>query len=670
VSQSNAAVDKWIIVAGNSDRLVNFEEFSTGGVRGKRVHAGLWRGDFTARPELAEQLISVVRALARKWSWASLNSCRFALRDFFRFLDAYEAHSGRTIDLAAIGESLGMSWRRPVDDKWPAPKKNAWRHMRQILYAAHNQYFAAESRFVWPVVSDKKPSERDCPTRDEARAALTLLKREAQAVFARWKRADDLAKSGKSLLTGWNGATRRPTYYVTEADCYATYYQIIATTGIASPTIQDIRRALGHPPSSILPASWTRTGISISALQEGRYPKAWDLNCLSQLFMARTGWNASTVFALDISNETWCKPHGDPAHDLWILESWKERSTEWQQTICRGRVTTGPLSIVTALLQRTEPLRQSLRSGTAQHSAGVSAEKLLSSPWIGLHGMSNSSHIIDIGRRHSEPSKYWHALVAKHNAEVDRKNVDVDELNRTAVGTSKLCKRFQRIPEGMVPSDWRDIYADFVFVDSRYSWVAVQWALGHKHILSTRNYLRKNLWRRYSEDKLLEVQTHLFNDLRHGRLDVVVLRSRIEFNYEPSEFDLRRLREHRQTIRESELTISGYFCSTPRNPPKEIDPGNPSDGSMVCRRGERCAGCPVAIAVDPLHMVKRKVEIERLRRNMSLTVWTESHLGSDLEILNADLKQWDAADIASYVRYWTEEFDQGRRILNPWSSAN
>jgi len=162
----------------------------------------------------------------------------------------------------------------------------------------------------------------------------------------------------------------------------------------------------------------------------------------------------------------------------------------------------------------------------------------------------------------------------------------------------------------------------------------------------------------------------LVNELRHQRLEVTVIRARVEFDFHAGEEDIERVHASRRRINESELSPCGYLCRAPRRPPKEIDIGNPSDGTMICRRGERCPGCPIAVAVDAFHMVKRAVEIELLRESMSLSVWSDSHLPGDLEVLHNDLAQWEKAEVDRYREYWLEEFRSGRRLINPWSSMN
>jgi hypothetical protein len=218
-----------------------------------------------------------------------------------------------------------------------------------------------------------------------------------------------------------------------------------------------------------------------------------------------------------------------------------------------------------------------------------------------------------------------------------------------------------RIPVTMTPSDWRDIYAHFVFKDSRYSWVLVQWALGHKHMRSTRNYLRSRLWRHYSENKLTNLITVVIDGIEvHARVDATIIRASVEFNHVADEADLTRLKNHRIAVQERELSYTGHACSDPFHPPQEIDPGNPADGTKRCRRSDRCPSCPLAQAIDSWHMSKRVAELQWLRTQVSEVIWCESHYSVDLESLQAELKQWPADHVAAQIEHWEHAITSGK----------
>ncbi|MBD8881858.1 hypothetical protein IHE49_15330 [Rhodanobacter sp. 7MK24] len=669
------------MVAPKQGQPVDFSELWVGASAQRTGRGGqFWNGGFAGRPVLADQLWPAIKLGAVSRGYSALHICLGGLREFWRFLDGYEQRFGAVQSLADIDEVKGLLWLHPPDDgDWKAPTLSYYSQCRFILQQALALTSGKDRLFVWPPYPDRNYTVgKDVPDQAQSRAALTLLKREAQAIYARWRRADALAAEGRNLMQ--LPRKRRNSFgTVTEADVHATYRAVIVQTGDPLPTISGIRVALGLRPHHNLPFFWACLGLTLMDIQLGLYPSMDDLQCLSQLFMARSGWNPSTVAALNISNPNWAVSHGDPAHDLWMIESWKERSRDWQQTICRGRMTTAPLQIVRALLGRTEALRSLLSIDASRAKDCTNVERALCSPWLAAGQKNCTGLVVALGTDETRPSVYWRRCVRQHNEEARAMNAAIDRDNaiiaannatRPEASPRTLLVRRTLIPESMTPSDWRDIYANFVFVESRYSWVMVQWALGHKHLTSTRHYLRSKLWRRFSEKKLLDVQVTMFDELRHGRLDLVVVRARVELGVDPSDDDRARLDAHRQVIHARELTSSGYQCQRPFHPPQEIDPGNPSDGTMRCRRGERCPGCPQAYAVDSFAMVKRLVELERIRCQVSMVIWIESQLAGDLDMLQHDLRQWPEEEVARHRRYWEAEFESGRRVLDPWSGHN
>jgi hypothetical protein len=611
-----------------------------------------WKGAFRGRPALAEALWPAICDALIGRKPAQFVGSATALRAFFRFLEKYEGLGFAPVDrLEDVTIAMSVLWLTPIDSAWePMRDRKAYEAVGNLLRTARRQRFDQETVWDWhPYPAADITYSKDLPTETQTREAFHLLKREVRATFARWARADALAIVGRNLLeiprrANFEGAF---SFEPTEADAHATYRALIERTGDPLPTVYDLRRVLGLDETRTdMPKWWPRHGtghpregksMTIRDLQDGLYPSIDDVDCLAVLFTARSGWNPSTVSDLDISNPSWARPHGDMNAGLYLIESWKERSKAWQWTLSQAKTSTGAYAIVSTLLQRGAPLRELVERDASRCDKPAIA---LRSPWVAASSGTQGQVMVRHSDAQGEQSGYWKALVRRHNASTPPQ---------------------KHIPETMTPSDWRDLYANYVFLDSRYSWVMVQWALGHKHMASTRHYLRNLLWRRYSEKKLAEVVTLTLEGIEaHGRFDVVVIRAKVEFDYVPTVADLARVEKHREVMHERELTYTGYRCTNRFHPPKEIDPGNPSDGTKACRRGDRCPGCPLAQAIDSLHMSKRVAELRWLRREVSATLWAESQYASDLDGLEADLTQWPADEVAAQIAHWDAEIQNGR----------
>lgn len=621
-----------------------------------------WGGSFSGRTELADVLWPMMRMRFRGLAQKTLKIYLAHLRQFWRFLDAYEDWTqGVAVQFQDITYVMGTLWcHPPTPDAWAPPSSPVALWMPGSLLRDCHRQAGTEVTFLWPSISEEPSTPKEVADAVQAKAALNLLKRQAQAIYARWNRADRLAATGRNLLNCPRDGANRLGFTPVEADYHATYRAFIERVGDPLPKARELYAALGSN-SRVNPLFWKANWAD---LQAGLYPTSQDLFCLSQLFMARSGWNASTVFALDIGNSNWAVPLPG-ALDLIRIESWKERSHTWQDTVCRARLTTGPFHIVCTLLQRTAPLRALLVSDAARLSSGV-VQDALRSPWLAANASSKSDCVVALsaGLRFNA---WWRTQVADHNRIAAEWNKRVNLDNRKRLRAQKglvegqaLTSHKVEIPHNMTPGDWRDIYAGFVFVDSGYSWLLTQWALGHKHLSSTRHYLRSRLWRRFSENKLREAQSAILGQIETGDLDLALLRCKLDLGVEPSAEDRARLAAFRALVKREEITPSGYHCGTPMHPPPEMDPGNPSDGTMRARCGDRCSGCPFGTAVDFDYIAKALVAHRWKRCEMSAAAWEESQFPAQMDMLAHDLTQWPDDEVAARIAHWEAEFDCGR----------
>lgn len=628
------------------------------------------KGEFSGRPAIADALWPALKQLSRDWAGLTLRSHKYSLQEFFRFLDSFEELLQPVAGLQDCGELTAIFWLTPPREglTWDRPTYTHLNQTGRILARAH-RIAGTRDTFRWPVMTFEKASEKTYANDAQAREALTVLKRKAQGILARWATADRMAAAGRNLLEITAGPRGLVDVGVSKEDLHATYRAIVAKSGDPLPGPEKVAAELGNP-SGRLPAYWF---LPIAELQAGLYPTVEDLCCFACLIMARTGWNPSTVLSIDVSNSDWAVRHGDPESDLWRLIAWKERAKAWQDTLCRGRHTTGPYHLVGALIDRSAPLR---RLAEEYPERFLSPKELAGkSPFLAAAQKNKMGSVVALlpNGRDGLTSKWWRSVRDEHNRSVDEasKKVVAAMMKNGASGSKDASARARvRIPDDMIPSDWRDLYAAFVFVDSRYSWLMVQWALGHKRLSSTRHYLRSRLWRKFGEERLAAVQDLMVSQIEDGELNYPVMRAKLEFGHEASPEDLARLKAFREGRKSNVQTPSGYDCTTPFNPPKELDPGNPSDGSMRARCGDRCPGCPCAIAFNPSAMAKRLVRLRMIRSEISLAAWHESQFASDIECLENDLLQWPEETVKGLIDRWQSAFSTGEERLNPWAGLN
>lgn len=410
--------------------------------------ADRWKGGFRGRPMLADALWPSLSAWLKGKAPEAFRRTLYALREFWRFLDGYERAGFGPIDaLSDLTGELGVLWLRP-NSPWPrVSRKSAYVFIGTLIRLSRREMQGSGDVFLWPPFwSSNSLEPKDLPSEQGVRNALSLLKDATYAIYRRWQRADSLAADGRDLTKLTPGELRSMAHlgHLTEADAHTTYRKIVEESGNALASTEEVGKAFGLQCYTALPWWWPchagKSGspngkkVSIRELQSGLYPTVEDVDTLSQLFIARTGWNPGTVLNLDTTNDSWARRHGDISADLWIIEALKDRGQTWQWTVFLGRLTTGPYQIVKTLLERTTALRGLVSRETKRCSVPTIA---LRSPWIAAGRGHESGKVI---ARHTQvlgpSSMHWSLMVKKHNAS---------------------CPEHRKVPEGMTPSDWRHI---------------------------------------------------------------------------------------------------------------------------------------------------------------------------------------------------------------------
>ncbi|WP_158659453.1 hypothetical protein, partial [Pseudomonas amygdali] len=353
-----------------------------------------WSGPFSGRPQLANDIFDTVRLVTSPRTPQGIRALLHCLRTFWRFLDAFEKaleESGdakKVESIANIDTVHGVRWSSPTGDGWGAPRPEAYRTVLNILQTSRTQVGAAP--LYWPPAKNSDRVNRaDAPIKDQGILLIKLLTKSAHAIWERWRVADVLAEQGRVLLEF--SVEQLSQVEVTVADIHATYREIIRRTGEPAPILSSVLEHMGirtlprwwprHPPGH------SREGKSVNIendLLPGLYPTAEDMYCLASLFMARSGWNPSTLFSMDCSNsDTWFRPYSDK---LAYIYSYKDRSKSWQDTVSPMGGSTHCYQIVKRLTERSEPLREKLFEDAARCELPDLAAK---TPWLSCRDSKN-----------------------------------------------------------------------------------------------------------------------------------------------------------------------------------------------------------------------------------------------------------------------------------------
>ena len=596
-----------------------------------------WGGAFRGRPVLADELWPHLQASSAYMRPEGIRGRRSQLRALFRFFDGYEHLFGDAIDrLSDVKDVHGILWQKPPNDAtWGPVNGNVYSEVKRLVSLAKAD---AGAPFWWPS-SGRAVLRPDSPDAQHVRALLHGLKREAQGIFARWQRADEAAATGNSLV-GVAGKRLRGTP-VSDADCHRTYRDVVAASGEPLPSQRQLAEALGF---KNIPDWWPTTFKDLVA---GLYPTSADLAIFASLFMARSGWNPSTVLALDITDDDWAILHGSDRNALRWIQSFKVRSNAWQDTLSPERLTTGCYNIIKQLIERTSALRSVIDRDSGRCRLPAIA---LRSPWLAATAGDDSVFVLTRPETINITLRAIVKSVNDRNAEIAERSGRTSDRDRAAFV----------IPGNFTSSDFRDGFAAFVFQNSRYSWALTQWSLNHKYPSTTRRYLRSRAWQNHTREALRRFGTVLFDEIEvHRRVDPTVLRA-LASGHEVSPAQVASLDDYRSR------SYVGMACADPRRPDQHIDPTHPKDGTTLCINGHRCASCSQGVVLNDslTHLAKRVAELVWLKRHASLAEWSDSSHEADLLVLQATLRQWPTGEVDPHITHWAGEIESGRhRVL-------
>jgi hypothetical protein len=613
----------------------------------KRNHR--WAGDFTGRPGLADDLFDAMRGTALNKKPGAIRTLLTHLRHFWRYLDAFEASQSilsinRVDSVAQLEHVHGVMWSRPMSNEYAPAFPEVYRAIYLIIQISLKNLKLPP--LFWPPVPNRDfLTRKDTPSIDHGIKLVRILTREAHAIWKRWERADSLAEVGRVLDPQNFGRIYR--LNVTEADVHATFRELIRRSGNPLPSLAELYSFVGMSSWTSAPRWWPRHPVGHERegavvnieddLLPGLYPTATDLYCLSSLFMARSGWNPTTMLGLDCSTtELWCRPYGDSL--VW-MHSYKYRGGNWQDTISPENHAGHSYQIVIRLLKRSLPLRALLALDSSKCEL---PEIALRSPWVAAYDSKNIGVLADHSLKRIRD--YLKDLVDGYNA-------GKDVLDRLPV---------------FRPSDFRDVFADAVHRGGNYSILLTQIALGHKSLATTRRYLRSLAWRRESEGQLNFLVTALFDQIEvHKKIDFAVLRANMD-GVEITQEQINRLEVYRKN-----RTYSGLGCSDPTNPPEWIDPRNPRDGSEVCKQGHRCPSCPKGRVFDDSlpHIARYAAELEWKQKNYGDIRWYQSTDCLDLEVYRQTLKQWPASRVEKELEFWRSKLNSGEHSVLIFSAG-
>jgi hypothetical protein len=326
-----------------------------------------------------------------------------------------------------------------------------------------------------------------------------------------------------------------------------------------------------------------------------------------------------------------------------------------------------PPSIVLAWLERTAPLREQLKHDCAAanaelarlKAAGAALEIIerqfkamqtlqqgLRNVWLYVNGAGKINWI---------DGKLWSRYKTPGAERKQRSYLDrvIERLN------FERATRDEPVIGRVNPSDFRDIYARWVYIKTGGSIIAVMLALGHTSLRSTDSYVENNIFNAENDETIRRFLTHLFHELEQGRVDLTILAQLVRHGSLTPEMQT-RLDEYRRLIR-SRVKVG---CADGKHPPAHIAPDHEEGkwcGTQRCLRDCHNARF-LPESVDGIAM--RVEELVVMSDCLPLETWMRGEFEKELETgeyLLADLYPKDAVDKAR--GHWREQILAGKHVV-------
>lgn len=595
-----------------------------------------WKGPFTGRPILINELAPHLKATYGGTPQTTLRTLKQNLRAWWRLFDQYE-------DVAPVRMLEDIT---DVHGALVVRAKLAGSAVSGFLALVNRARTARHlPQLYWPT-----PQGNDAPSwlpdpKDVARL-YHHLKRQVFATLDRWSAADAAAQIGPD----WSGNfTSRPprTPWSTE-EMHATFRGIVRRCDHPCPDLTEAHAALGARDTKALQHRFT--------LVYGLYPCAADVKLFLYIFLLRTGWNAQVAIDLDISSDCVVPHPTSQAHH--VVRSVKTRGNTEQVAIGLNKSQLSPGNLIQALVERTKPLHEHLKAELAKREALLQ----VSSTDVELR-----LEVAELRRQVKSP---WLFVDAKRGARISSLNLNNYNGGGEGAVTFKTLLQdlneslpvVQTVDNRITLSDFRDAYVAFAYERSGYNWLVAKLAAGHMGIKSLKTYLRHRQWKAHGEKKVGAFTEAMWDEIKtHRVVDAAILHARVQRG---EITDAQR----RRWLAGKDRTRCGVGCKDFQHPPKHIVPEHrPGDGCRV----QRCTLCHHAVVLrDSLpHLARRKAELIFIKHHVSLTTWGQSSFEVELQSTDTTLGEFDAQEVQRQLAHWTAEIEAGRHVVFHFEGA-
>lgn len=666
---------------------VNLHPFADGETETPHPQGGgNWMGAFKGRPALIAELAPAVQARLTLATKQTCSSYLKALRKFWRTCDQLEAT--RTPDGQSVAQLTSVRDLTPLHEAAMHRDKFDRIGFGIIRNLSNDVRKLLKMRpLMWKTPRGQEPIRQLIPDA-HAKELKIAIKRDWERVRKTWERHDAI-QSGQEPDTLAEYQKQDP-ILVQE---YAAENQNLRKNWDHFARIQAATGKV-HPATKDLFEGETRTflrhrNLYVSQMRAIAFPTADDAHIAFHAALMRSGWNPSTLITgLDatLPNSLFVHPKDakqsvlavqeetapDDADDLEELNmQGSKRRAGGRMQFCMGlrKDPDCPPNIVAAYLKRTESLRAQLNLDVQEAQAAYQRLKDQDAPKDQINKQFKYLQTLQQGTRN-----VW-LYVDRRGAinwlDGTQWKTFYSPLATTARGlvsylellTHKL--NTQRESRGETPiavvtaSDFRDIYARWVYIQSGGNILAVMIALGHARLQTTGGYVDNTIFSAENDAAVRKFMTALFDELAIGRLDLAIL-AQLTRDGELTEDMLARLAEYRSLTR-SRIKVA---CADIRHPPASVDPDH-TEGKW-CGTHRCLKACPQArFLPESLDGIAMRVEeLMVLSDYMSIDAWGKGGFDRELDAGEYVLDElFKPEDVEPARAHWRERILAGQHVV-------
>lgn len=618
----------------------------------ERKGGARWSGPFSGRPALIQQLAPAIHEELRYAPRATASGFISSLRRWWRLFDTLEERAAQAGSAVARIESVAqlseLHGQAALDANFDA------HDIADLRRVADTTRQALGLRPLYWRGPGARDSKRHLPPPDKVRLIWQGLKRHWLATLDRWSNAEQLL-NGRAQSEHDEGLLRN----------YRRFDEAmnrVRLEGKPFPTAADIRNGLRQ-------FEFTNLGLHLHVLYGGFFPTSMDVRMAFQLCLASTGWNPQTMLDLAVdpdasapSRMPFLQSHPQDSA-RYVLQGFKSRGKSEHVIYGDWKTDRSPGVILKTLVERSWPLRralyQELEKATATYAQATSDGQ-------SLHELSKLRHVV--AKFQEGLRSPWLYCTARGEVEWlhegNYRVMPTDVTRRTSVldwlvdqiNASNRLEGASKVPY-IVPGDFRDAFAAFVWRSTGGSVLHVMKALGHRALRTAFTYLNNTAVNAESTKIFRTFSNALWKEIRvTRRLDMTVI-AKLTQDGTISADQRERLQQYR-ALKRSRI---GVGCKDPFNPPDSIAPDFVADGKAMCPV-QRCTLCfdHAVVLPDSLDgLAMRMAELDWLKEHMPIDAFTEREFQQEHDNTAAALAGFDRDAAAAARQNWRARIENG-----------